>query len=120
NLASFEKAIVSAKNIDDCWDTILKVQETFGFSAARLNANGRLYESWGLHVRAPKYWTMQIPLSDNGDYIELARDFGSSVLPMVVVPFVDLLAASLSDKLKDQTIPDAVVSPKTARDAAIG
>ncbi len=57
---------------------------------------------------------MSIPLSQNGDCIELAREFNSPVLPMVVVPFVELLAAALSDKLKDQMISSAAADANTA------
>ncbi len=114
NLTTFEKAISSAKTIDDCWEMILKIQDTFGFAAVRLQAAGRVYESWDVHVRAPQFWTMSIPLSQNGDCIELAREFNSPVLPMVVVPFVELLAAALSDKLKDQMISSAAADANTA------
>jgi UDP-GlcNAc:undecaprenyl-phosphate GlcNAc-1-phosphate transferase len=117
NLASFEKAIASASTPEECWKTILQVIDTFGFAAARFQAGGNSFESWSGHVRPPKYWTMHIPLSESGDYIELARPFGSPVLPMVTIPFVDLLAAALSDKLKEQ-MPAAAVSPGAASGTA--
>jgi hypothetical protein len=41
-------------------------------------------------------------LSEHGDYVEFAREVGSFVLPMVVVPFVDLVATALSAKLIEQ------------------
>ena len=101
NLSSFEKEILNAGTIDECWEAILKIRQTFGIAAIRLHAGGKSYEHWEPHVTAPDYWTMHIPLSDH-EYVEIGREFGSPVLPMVVVPFVDLLAAALSDKLKDQ------------------
>jgi len=107
NLSAFETAISNATSIDECWEIVLDIRHTFGFAAVRLQAGHKLYEHWEPHVRAPRYWTMHIPLSER-DYIELAREFESPVLPMVVVPFVDLLAAALSDRLSDYTSPVAV------------
>jgi UDP-GlcNAc:undecaprenyl-phosphate/decaprenyl-phosphate GlcNAc-1-phosphate transferase len=120
SLASFEKAIAGAKTMDECWEIIVNVHETFGFSAVRLHVAGRVYERWAMHVRPPRYWTMYLPISTHGEYIELGREFGSPVLPMVVVPFVELLTAAVSNKLKDQTSSAVVVSPESARDAVTG
>jgi hypothetical protein len=49
---------------------------------------------------------MRAPLSEH-EYIEVAREFGSSVVPMVMVPFIELLVEALSDKLKNQESPAA-------------
>jgi UDP-GlcNAc:undecaprenyl-phosphate/decaprenyl-phosphate GlcNAc-1-phosphate transferase len=102
NLSSFEKAILNSPTMDDCWVEILKIRSTFGIAAVRLQAAGNLYEAWDSHVTAPRYWTMHVPLSER-DYIELARELRSPDVPMAVVPFIELLAATLSDKLKGQT-----------------
>jgi hypothetical protein len=114
NLSEFETAISSATTIDECWEIILKIRKTFGFAGVRLNAGGKLYESWEKHPDAPPYWTIYIPLSDRG-FIELAREFGSPVLPMVVVPFVEALAAALSAKLMT---PTTQASDSVAADTA--
>jgi UDP-GlcNAc:undecaprenyl-phosphate GlcNAc-1-phosphate transferase len=114
NLSEFEKAISTASTIDECWETILRIRETFGFAGIRLNAGGKLYESWEKHPDAPPYWTIYIPLSDRG-FIELSREFGSPVLPMVVVPFVEALAAALSAKLMT---PTTQASDSVAADTA--
>jgi hypothetical protein len=66
----------------------------------RIGADVR--ESWGEQLRAPDYWIVRIPLNDRGDYVELARQVGSSVLPTVVAPFVDVLARRLSSKILEQ------------------
>jgi UDP-GlcNAc:undecaprenyl-phosphate GlcNAc-1-phosphate transferase len=114
NLSEFEKAISTASTIDECWETVLKIRKAFGFAGVRLNAGGKLYESWDKHPDAPAYWTIYIPLSDR-DFIELAREFGSPVLPMVVVPFVEVLAAALSAKL---TAPATQASDSVPADSA--
>ena len=110
NLASFEQAIARAETMDDCWKTVVNVHETFGFAAVRLHAGGTVYEKWDMHIHAPNYWTLHLPISNTGEYIELAREYGSTVLPMVVVPFVELLTAALSDKLKNEVLQATSVS----------
>jgi hypothetical protein len=47
---------------------------------------------------------MQIPLTQM-DFIELAREIGSPVLPATVVPLVELLAASFSARLNERPLP---------------
>ena len=100
NLTAFEKAIADAPTIDDCWETLLRTYETFGFAGIRMRAAGSFYENWGPEIVSPRFWTMRIPISDR-DYIELARSIGSPVLPMTVVPFVEVLAGALSAKLQE-------------------
>lgn len=99
NLTAFEKAISKAETIDDCWQTLLAVHKTFGFAAIRMKVAGLTYEQWDTDIRPPRYWTMRVPISSN-DYVELARGFGSTTLPMTVVPFIDVLAAALTARLE--------------------
>jgi UDP-GlcNAc:undecaprenyl-phosphate/decaprenyl-phosphate GlcNAc-1-phosphate transferase len=101
NLTSFEKSMAKAETIDDCWQTLLAVYEIFGFAAIRMRVAGVTYQRWDPGISPPHYWTMRLPISDK-DYVELARPFGSNVLPMTVVPFVDILASALAAKLEDR------------------
>jgi UDP-GlcNAc:undecaprenyl-phosphate GlcNAc-1-phosphate transferase len=106
HLSSLEASIAKSNSMEECWENLLKIYETFGFAAVRMHVGGRTYENWDPQVSAPNYWTLKIPLSER-DYVELAREFGSPVLPMVAVPFVDLMASTLSAKLEDCRKPAA-------------
>ena len=106
NLSSFEKSIADAATLDDCWVAILKTRDTFGIAGIRMHAAGRTFASWDGEFDGPRFWTMRAPLSEH-EYIEVAREFGSSVVPMVMVPFIELLVEALSDKLKNQESPAA-------------
>jgi UDP-GlcNAc:undecaprenyl-phosphate/decaprenyl-phosphate GlcNAc-1-phosphate transferase len=101
NLSAFEKSINDASSIDECWTAILNIQETFGIAGIRLYVHGKRYENWGPEIGGTRFWTIRLPLNED-DWIEIAREFGSPVLPMVVVPFVELLAVVVTKKLKDQ------------------
>lgn len=113
NLSSFEKSIVEAATMDECWIAILKVRETFGIAAVRMHVAGETYEQWDPEVRGSRFWTLRAPLSEH-EFIEVAREFGSPVVPMVMVPFVELLADSLSEKLKEQRQPAAAAAKAPA------
>ena len=49
---------------------------------------------------------MRVPLA-NGDYAILARPFGSTVLPMTVAPFIDMLRQMLMEKFPDNAAHEA-------------
>jgi UDP-GlcNAc:undecaprenyl-phosphate/decaprenyl-phosphate GlcNAc-1-phosphate transferase len=100
HLSSFEAAILKARNMDECWQAILSMQQPFGFAAIRIWSRGVMYES-GPAPSTARFWTMHLPLNSH-DYIELTREFGSPVLPTVVVPFAELVASTLAEKLNGE------------------
>ncbi len=100
NLSSFEEAIASARTVADCWQATVAVRETFGFAAVRMRVGGMLFEDWDAAVTGPGFWMINISLSDE-DSIELARPLGSTVLPSVVAPFIDCLAAALTARIEE-------------------
>jgi hypothetical protein len=107
HLSAFANEISRAASIEDCWGAILKSMPTFGFAAVRLRTANRMFEQWDPTVSSKRYWTMRVPLSES-DSIEFARELNSPVLPMVVVSFLDLLAAELSSKLVQEATGDAL------------
>jgi len=101
-LAALEKAILDAKSLNDCWTAIVNVRDTFGFAGMRMNIGGTVYEDWRPGISREHYWVMTIPIGTHG-FVEMARELGSPTLPMVVVPFIDLIASALSDKLGEKS-----------------
>lgn len=99
NLTSFEKSLAAAQTLDDCWTAIVRAHQTFGFAGVRMSIGGIAYEDWELRHSEQNYWVIRIPLPAR-DYLELAREFNSPVLPMALAPFVDMLGSALSSKLK--------------------
>jgi UDP-GlcNAc:undecaprenyl-phosphate GlcNAc-1-phosphate transferase len=101
-LSSFEKSLDAARTPGECWHAVSAMIGTFGFSAARMQIDGVHYERWSDHVRPPRYWSMRVEFSNQGDYLELARELGSPILPMVAVPFIELIASVLNAKIERQ------------------
>jgi len=114
NLSAFDKLISSARTPAECWEALLASTQTFGFAGARMQAGSAVYESWNDSIHPPRYWLIQVPLSTRGDYLELAREIGSPVLPMVVAPFVDLAATILAARLEEYRLAESASEASVA------
>jgi UDP-GlcNAc:undecaprenyl-phosphate GlcNAc-1-phosphate transferase len=121
NLSSFEKTIARAGTWDECWEAIVAIRGAFGIAALRLQIAGRTYECWDPEIAGPQYWTIRAPISDS-DYVEMAREYGSPVVPMAMVPFTELLVIALSEKMREFTVADnsASASPRIAMQMQAG
>ena len=96
DLRKFQTTLAAATTPTECWAVVRDACSKFGFQQARLVLNGEIYENTPETSEAAG-WTIRVPLS-NGDYAVLGRPFSSSVSPMMVAPFVDLLRQSLVEK----------------------
>lgn len=105
DLRKFRAALAAAGTPPDCWEVIREVCGKFGFQQVRLCLAGETFEYSSDEAGAPG-WTVRVPLA-NGDYAVLARPFASSVLPMVVAPFVDSLRELLVEKFPEITTNEA-------------
>jgi hypothetical protein len=99
DLRKFRAALAAAGTPADCWEVIREVCGKFGFQQVRLCLAGETFEYSSDEAVAPG-WTVRVPLA-NGDYAVLARPFASTVLPMVVAPFVDSLREILVGKFPE-------------------
>lgn len=97
-LRAFENSISQAKTGEDCWQAIRNSSRSFGFRGIRFCFEDMIYEDWDARIQPSRFWNFRIALPE-GNYIELAREFGCSTLPMIVGPFVDLLHKSLAARL---------------------
>jgi UDP-GlcNAc:undecaprenyl-phosphate GlcNAc-1-phosphate transferase len=98
-LRKFRAALAAAGTPADCWEVIREACGRFGFQQVRLCLAGETYEYSSDHSGAPG-WTVRVPLA-NGDYAALTRPFASSVVPMIVAPFVDSLREILVEKFPE-------------------
>ena len=105
DLRKFRTALAAASTPADCWEVVREACSKFGFQHAQLCLSGEIYEYSSGEPDAPG-WTMRVPLT-NRDYAVLARPFESSVLPMTVAPFVDLLRRELAEKFPEAVAGEA-------------
>jgi UDP-GlcNAc:undecaprenyl-phosphate GlcNAc-1-phosphate transferase len=99
DLRKFRAGMAAAITPADCWDLIREACRKFGFQQARLCLGGEIYDYAANEAEVPG-WTVRVPLC-NGDYAVLSRPFASDVLPMAVVPFVELLRQTLVEKFPE-------------------
>jgi UDP-GlcNAc:undecaprenyl-phosphate GlcNAc-1-phosphate transferase len=104
-LRKFRAALGAAATAADCWEVVRETCGKFGFQQVRLCLAGEIFEYSSDDSAAPG-WTVRVPLA-NGDYVVLARPFASSVLPMVVAPFVDSLREILVEKFPEIATSEA-------------
>ena len=104
-LRKFRAALGGAATAADCWEAVREACGKFGFQQARLCLAGEIFEYSSDDSAAPG-WTVRVPLA-NGDYAVLTRPFASSVLPMVVAPFVDSLREILVEKFPEIATSEA-------------
>jgi UDP-GlcNAc:undecaprenyl-phosphate GlcNAc-1-phosphate transferase len=105
DLRKFRAALAAAATPACCWEVIREACAKFGFQQARLSLAGEIFEYSSGESEAPA-WTVRVPLS-NGDYAVLVRPCASTVLPMVVAPFVDSLRETLVEKFPEVATREA-------------
>jgi UDP-GlcNAc:undecaprenyl-phosphate/decaprenyl-phosphate GlcNAc-1-phosphate transferase len=108
-LRKFRAALIAAGTPAACWDVIRDACAKFGFHEVRLCVAGEAFEYSSDEPGAPG-WTVRVTLS-NGDYINLTRPFASTVLAMVVAPFVDSLREILVEKFPESATSDVTGAP---------
>jgi hypothetical protein len=105
DLRKFRAALAAAATPSACWEVIREACGKFGFHQVRLCLAGETFEYSSDEPGAPG-WTVRVPLA-NGDHAVLARPFASSVLPMIVAPFVDSLRELLVEKFPEIAAQEA-------------
>ncbi len=99
DLRKFRAALAAAQTPAACWEVIQEACVRFGFRHARIRLAGEIYEYTSEDAEASG-WSVRVPLA-NTDYVTLSRSFGSTRLPMIVAPFVDLLREGLVEKFPE-------------------
>ena len=95
DLRALEDAISRATTPAACADLIVASSEVFGCFVTRVRFAGHVAGS-GARFAAPG-WTLRVPL-DDGDFVELTREFGDTSSSAHVGPLVDVLRGSLLTK----------------------
>ena len=98
-LRKFRAALAAAATPAECWEPLREACVKFGFHQARLSLTGEIFE-YASGAPETACWTVRVPLN-KGDYATLVRPCSSTVLPMVVAPFIDSLREILVEKFPD-------------------
>jgi len=113
NLLGFQQALASATTVEECWRVVRDASREFGFCFVRLRLQHESREESFGSPPASQCWTLQVPLSRE-DFIELRREFGSSLPSLIVSAFADTLRTTLAAKLPAAAVALAASSPASS------
>lgn len=97
-LLGLKRTLAAAATVEECWRVVCEASRDFGFCFVRLRFQDESREETFGPPAAGPYWSLHVPLSRE-DSIELRREFGSSLPPLIVSAFVDTLRDILAAKL---------------------
>src|SRR5579862_4352700 len=107
-LAELEQALLSARDLHDCWGKALEGSREFGFEGVRLSAHGTIFEVLPKNG-ARRSWQLRIPLGHN-HYINFSRDLESNLDPVILSAFVDCMERGLKHMLESAR-PEVITMP---------
>jgi UDP-GlcNAc:undecaprenyl-phosphate/decaprenyl-phosphate GlcNAc-1-phosphate transferase len=96
-IKSLETSLDAADSMDDCFALIREASLKFDFVEIRLQVCGEVWQERLRAVNGDARWHLRIPLGTN-DYINFTRLNDSSILPMGVAPFMDVIQRTMTAK----------------------
>jgi UDP-GlcNAc:undecaprenyl-phosphate GlcNAc-1-phosphate transferase len=113
-LTTAARALAGAPDLDTCWPIVCETCHQFGFYRVTLHAGRIQYRDRGREAGASG-WIVRVPLSPNGDYLQLGRTFDRQA-PAALGPLLDTLRTALEPKLDSRPRPTpAPVGPFPTR-----
>jgi UDP-GlcNAc:undecaprenyl-phosphate GlcNAc-1-phosphate transferase len=96
DLNAFKKAIEETRSAESCAELIRKTASTFGFDIIQASFAGEIF-TWQRTACNP-CWEVRVPLED-GDFIEMRREFEKKELAASAGLFIEVLRAGLEHRL---------------------
>jgi UDP-GlcNAc:undecaprenyl-phosphate GlcNAc-1-phosphate transferase len=98
-LETFERTLVKARSVEECWDTLQVAARHLGYSQMYVRLSG---ERFGvLPPRDPDltFWQMRLNLM-NGDFVNITQRLDTRELPVLVGPFIEVVRRVIPEKLE--------------------
>ena len=96
DLNAFKKAIEETRSAESCMELIRKTGGSFGFEVVQASLAGEIFTSQ--RTGAKTSWEVRVPLED-GDFIEMRREFEKKELAASAGLFIEVLRAGLEHRL---------------------
>src|SRR4051812_41615430 len=98
-LETFERALVKAGSVDECWDILQVAGRDLGYSQMYVRLSGERFGA--LPSRDPDLtsWQMRLNLT-NGDFVNITQRLDCSEHPVLVGPFIDVVRRVMPGKLE--------------------
>ena len=114
-LQQFERSLVEARSLEQCWQGIQTGYSDFGFSGVRMHAQGRIFEH--TPEDAADHCQIRIPLRDC-QYVNLYRSFQTEIDPTALAGFARILQTVMATNL--QRFETQVVTLMEAETTSVG
>lgn len=115
SLQALERAVSSARNLEECWRMVDHAGREFGFISLRARLNGEVFARHDDLHDPDECWRLQIPLP-GGDYVSFARPVGSIQNTVVTGPLVETIHRLLARRLAELRPPAPAQLPARARE----
>ena len=99
-LRTLEEALAGAVTVDDCWSAVRSASQDLGFQHLAMRLDEAYFEEWFGEQPSPTGWVVHIPIAED-EFIRLDHGLESSIAPLVVEPFAQLLRRSLAPRLPE-------------------
>lgn len=114
-LEQFERSLVQARSLEQCWLGLQKGYADFGFSGVRMHAQGQVFEQ--TPEGAAEHCQIRIPLRDS-QYVNLYRSFQAEVDPTALAGFARVVQTVMVTNL--QKFETQVVTLMEAENSTVG
>jgi UDP-GlcNAc:undecaprenyl-phosphate/decaprenyl-phosphate GlcNAc-1-phosphate transferase len=106
-LEAFERALMSASSLAQCWQTLESGARDLGYSRIDARLAGQRFGSFAPRNSQAAFWQMRLNLP-NQDYLNITQREDAADQAVLVIPFAEIVRRLLPAKL--QQIADATAS----------
>jgi hypothetical protein len=114
-LETMERALAKVRSVEECWDVLQVAADDLGYSQMYVCLRGRRFGVLPSRDSDLTFWQMRVNLT-NGDFVNITQRLGTTELPVLVVPFIDVIRRVIPGRLEQlhRELPDGARFP--ARD----
>lgn len=102
-LEIFERRLLRAQSIDECWEAVQAAGRDLGYSRLQARLGGERFGKLPPHGIDAAFWQMRVNLA-GGDFVNItqhAQPAGSAEKPILVVPFAAAISKLLPEKIRE-------------------
>ena len=98
-LEAFERSLVSAETLEQCWRAIESGARALGYSQVDARLAGERFGRTQLRTTDGAFWQMRLNLP-NRDFVNITQREGASEQPVLVIPFAEVVRRILPERLE--------------------
>jgi UDP-GlcNAc:undecaprenyl-phosphate GlcNAc-1-phosphate transferase len=98
-LETLERALAKVHSVEECWDALQVAARDLGYSQMYGCFSGKRFGILPSRDQNLTFWQMRVNLT-NGDFVNITQRLGTTELPVLVAPFVEVVRRVLPGKLE--------------------